>query len=163
MFREIISGKEEDYSIFLHCLCGKEIIQIYYYKEDTILHKIIGLRYYGQIKEEKNLIYGNFQFSESSFFNFIYKMEEFLNSNEPKSIYMSSEYGEDILQLLKDEEDFFKLIRYKDLNEAKKDKDIWDIMFRKPEAKEFLDILKKIKSQILEDNNNNKVEKKIWY
>lgn len=152
MIKKIISGREENYSIFLHCLCGKEIIQIYYYKEDRILSRIIGMQFYGQIKNPKYLIYNNFQFTDPSFIEFVDKLEEFINNdyNKDQKILMSHA-KEDILTLKKDADGFFIIGRSKNLEEAREDSFIWDIDFRLPEAQEFLDELKKLKSIILQD------------
>ena len=60
---------------------------------------------------------------------------------------------EDILHLGRDIEGFYTISRSKNLEYAKKGKYVWDITFRDPEATEFLEGLKAIKNQILEDNN----------
>lgn len=152
MIKKIISGREENYSIFLHCLCGKEIIQIYYYKEDRILSRIIGMQFYGQIKNPKHLIYNNFQFTDPSFIEFVDKLEEFINTNSDKDQkLLMSHAKEDILTLKKDADGFFIIGRSKNLEEAREDNFIWDIDFRLPEAQEFLDELKKLKNIILQD------------
>lgn len=152
MIKKIISGREENYSIFLHCLCGKEIIQIYYYKEDRILSRIIGMQFYGQIKNPKHLIYNNFQFTDPSFIEFVDKLEEFINTNSDKDQkLLMSHAKEDILTLKKDIDGFFIIGRSKNLEEAREDNFIWDIGFRLPEAQEFLNELKKLKNIILQD------------
>ena len=155
MIKKIISGREENYSIFLHCLCGKEIIQIYYYKEDRVLSRIIGMQFYGQIKNPKDLIYNNFQFTDSSFIEFINKLEEFINNDCDKDQkILMSHAKEDILTLKKDVDGFFIIGRSKNLEEAREDIFIWDINFRLPEAQEFLNELKKLKNIILHDRLN---------
>jgi len=157
MIKKIISGREENYSIFLHCLCGKEIIQIYYYKEDRILSRIIGMQFYGQIKDPKYLIYNNFQFTDPSFIEFVDKLEEFIHiddNNKDQKLLMSHA-KEDILILKKDIDGFFIIGRSKNLEEAREDNFIWDISFRLPEAQEFLNELKKLKDMMLQDRLKN--------
>ena len=157
MIKEIISGREENASLFLHCMCGKEIIQVYYYKEDSILNKIIGLRYYGNIDKKDDLTYAHFQFTENSFCNFVNSLEEFIESTTPRVIYMN--HFKDILELSKDKDKFYSISRFKNFEDAKKKKKcIWDITFRDPESKEFLSRLKDLKSQILQDSNE-RIEK----
>lgn len=152
MIKKIISGREENYSIFLHCLCGKEIIQIYYYKEDRILSRIIGMQFYGQIKNPKHLIYNNFQFTDPSFIGFVDKLEEFIHTDSDKDQkLLMSHAKEDILTLKKDTDGFFIIGRSKNLEDAREGNFIWDINFRLPEAQEFLDELKKLKIIILQD------------
>ena len=152
MIKKIISGREENYSIFLHCLCGKEIIQIYYYKEDRILSRIIGMQFYGQIKNPKHLIHNNFQFTDLSFIEFVDKLEEFIHTDSDKDQkLLMSHAKEDILTLKKDADGFFIIGRSKNLEDAREDNFIWDIDFRLPEAQEFLDELKKLKNIILQD------------
>lgn len=158
MIKEIISGREEDASLFLHCMCGKEVIQFYYYKKDAILNEIIGLQYYGQIEEKINLTYNNFQFSENSFYNFVNKLEEFIDSTPAKierNIFIASIHKTDILHLCKDEDGFYTIGRARNLKEAQDHKYVWDIVFRDPESIEILAKLKELKSIILNNNNNN--------
>ena len=162
MIKEIISGREEDASIFMSCMCGKEIIQIAYYKEDAILHKIIYLKYFGQIENNEDLVHNMFTFTENSFCNFVNKLEEFIDSKGPRTIYIN--HYEDILQLSKDIDGFYIISNSKNLQDAQEKNYIWDIVFRDPESKEFLFKLKEIKKQILDNSlsiSYNNEDKKI--
>ena len=76
----IISNRNEDYSFFLQCNCGNDLIQFYYYKETNLNDKIIGIRYFGHLedvnKKSKNtsFIFNNTK-TLNQFINYLEDME----------------------------------------------------------------------------------------
>lgn len=160
MNRFIISGRKEDYSIFLHCLCGNEIIQFYYYKQDSVLGEILGLKYYGALKDPSQSIYNHFQFDSTSFADLILKLEIFIKDDSREVLkYYIAHQKEDILKIEKDEDGFYLLRRSKSLKDSMEDIYLWDITFREEEAIELLSALRKLQKYIIDNRNPAKTNK----
>ena len=150
MNKTIISSRREDASVFLHCDCGNEILQVFYYKQTTTCEEIISLAYYGYLEEIKNNSYTRFAFDQTSFRLFI----EALQTCAEKFVYSYVLTDRSPLRLCidKDRFGFTKLtLCMKPFGSAKLRK-VWDITIREQALLEFIEELKKIEEKILEDN-----------
>ena len=147
MVKEIISSRNEDYSFFIQCSCGSEVIQLYYYKETSISEEIIGLKYYGCVKDIR---LSNFTFTRESFNLFVDMIAQALNPNESNK-YIKD--GNDHLAITKDKYGFYILSKSKEKTSwFNKEKCVWDINIREPEMKVLKEKLLDMKSIILGEN-----------
>lgn len=146
MIKEIISSRNEDYSFFVHCNCGNEIIQFYYYRPTNIDEEIIGIRYYGYVKNVKDSRCTSFTFTRETFNNFI---ESTYNAiyNE-NTLYGVIQDNNAYLIFNKDKHGFYTLLKARSKILLLKKQYVWDIMLRKPEVQLLYDRLLKMKEVI---------------
>lgn len=135
MIKPIISNRLEDKSIFIHCDCGNEIIQFYYYKETSLCPEIIGLQYYGYIKDKEDSKCTSHQFNRKTFRIFLDKLHESLR--EDKLHHISEDYHQYLI-LDKDEHNFWKIVKARSARQIFHKNYVWDICLREPSVRELI-------------------------
>lgn len=146
MIKEIISGRNEDYSFFIQCLCGNEILQFYYFKPTNIDEEIIGLKFYGIVKRAKDSKCTNFFFDRKSFDYFVKAIHKMIISEGPVHGVIAD--NQDFLIYDKDKYGFYTLLKSRSKILLSKKQYVWDITLRKSEMEEIYNRLLKIKEVI---------------
>lgn len=150
MIKPIISNRLDNKSVFIHCECGNEIIQFYYYKETTTCPEIIGLQYYGYVKNKEDSRCTNFQFNKKTFKIFINKLKESLKEDKFHAIF---EDHDEYLVIDKDNYGFWKILKYKGAKRIFHKLSVWDISLRELSIRELIKELEEIWKIISEENN----------
>ena len=148
MIRNIISSKHTDYSTFIQCDCGREILNFYYYKETTTCEEIICVDYFGYLDKKEDIYKKQFSFTISTLLKFIQDLESTQNLKEFESEY---EDRGSYLTLRKNEFKFYTICKYANKKSLKLNRAIWDIAIRPPEILELISELKKLLSTIMEE------------
>ena len=110
MIKEIISSRNEDFTFYVQCSCGQEVIQFYYYKETNIDPKIIGIKYFGYLRDYKDSRCANFSFTEESFNQFIEATYKALHVN---IVHGAIKDKDELLVYDKDKSGFHTLLKAK--------------------------------------------------
>ena len=145
MIKEIISSRNEDFTFYVQCSCGQEIIQFYYYKETKIDPKIIGIRYFGYLRDCRDSRCANFAFTEESFNQFIEATYKALHVN---IVHVAIKDGHELLVYDKDKSGFYTLLKAKNSKLIKKGVYIWDICLREKEVSLIYEKLLEMKEVI---------------
>lgn len=148
MIKPIISNRLEDISLFLHCECGNEIIQFYYYKETSTCPEIIGLQYFGYVKNKEDSKCTGFQFNRDTFKLFIDKLKQSLKEDTLQQIF---EDHNEYLMINKDIYGFWKICKTRNAKQIFDKFYIWDICLRDISIKELIAELDKMWIKILEE------------
>ena len=149
MIKNIITFKNPDYSIFIQCDCGREILNFYYYKETFTCEEIICLDYFGYVKNEDDFKSKYFTFDHLVLNNFINDLISAQNTSE--EYYKEYEGKNSYLTLKKDNFNFYHLYRFKDKNNLLKNKYIWDVTFHQQQISELIEELLNMK-MVIEQN-----------
>ena len=153
MIKNIITSKNTDYSTFLQCDCGSEILWFYYYHGTTTCEEIIGVDYFGYLKKKENSLDKHFNFSAKQFKIFlqdlknIQHIEEFCKDYECNGSY---------IRIKKDSLGFYSIFKFKDRKFLFKGTYVWDIKIRSPQLIELINELNEMEKVI--DYYNKKVE-----
>lgn len=147
MIKKLISARNEDYTFFIQCSCGNEIIQFYYYKESNIDNEIIGIRYFGHLPDLKDSRCANFTFTRSSFYSFIEATERALRNDIIHGVVKD---GLEYLVFDKDKYGFYTLLKARSNMMLKKKQYVWDISLRESEVKLIYEELLNMKNFIEE-------------
>lgn len=145
MIKEIISSRNEDFTFYVQCSCGQEVIQFYYYKETNIDPKIIGIKYFGYLRDYKDSRCANFSFTEESFNQFIEATYKALHVN---IVHGAIKDKDELLVYDKDKSGFYTLLKAKNSTLIKKGVYIWDICLREEEVSLIYEKLLKMKEVI---------------
>ena len=145
MIKEIISSRNEDFTFYVQCSCGQEVIQFYYYKETNIDPKIIGIKYFGYLRDYKDSRCANFSFTEESFNQFIEATYKALHVN---IVHGAIRDKDELLVYDKDKSGFYTLLKAKNSTLIKKGVYIWDICLREEEVSLIYEKLLKMKEVI---------------
>ena len=145
MIKEIISSRNEDFTFYVQCSCGQEVIQFYYYKETNIDPKIIGIKYFGYLKDYKDSRCANFTFTEETFDQFIDITYKALNVN---IVHGSIKDGSELLIYDKDKHGFYTLLKARSDKLSKKGIYVWDICLREEEVSLIYEKLLEMKEVI---------------
>ena len=145
MIKEIISSRNEDFTFYVQCNCGQEVIQFYYYKETNIDPKIIGIKYFGYLKDYKDSRCANFTFTEETFNQFIEATYKALHVN---IIHGAIKDEDEFLLFDKDRNNFYTLLKGRNLKSIKKGIYVWDICLREEEVSLIYDKLLEMKEVI---------------
>lgn len=141
MVEKIISGRREDYSFYIKCDCGKEILQFSYYKETADCPEVISI----------NCFSTNISLSDIPQVRLSTKTLRQI-SNELKLAYVSQTYEtfiesfDSILHIQKDHNNFFTISKLK--NKLKLST-IWDISLRDYNIELFIENLDNLYNFIL--------------
>lgn len=155
MVKNIITSKNTDYSTFLHCHCGGEILWFYYYHETLSCDEIIFLDYFGYLKEEEENRNKSFVFTKTLFYEFL---ESLIKAQDSSNFYKIYSNNGSFLILEKDNLGFYTLYKYINKKSLLKSKYIWSITIREPQVTEFIEELKRMKSTIEEWNSPEKLK-----
>lgn len=131
MIKEIISNRNEDFTFYVQCNCGQEVIQFYYYKETNIDPKIIGIKYFGYLKDYRDSRCVNFAFTEETFDQFIDITYKALNVN---IVHGAIKDGSELLIYDKDKHGFYTLLKARSDKLIKKGIYVWDICLKAAEV-----------------------------
>ena len=145
MIKEIISSRNEDFTFYVQCSCGQEVIQFYYYRETNIDPKIIGIKYFGYLRDYKDSRCANFSFTEESFNQFIEATYKALHVN---IVHGAIKDKDELLVYDKDKSGFYTLLKAKNSTLIKKGVYIWDICLREEEVSLIYEKLLKMKEVI---------------
>ena len=145
MIKEIISSRNEDFTFYVQCSCGQEVIQFYYYKETNIDPKIIGIKYFGYLRDYKDSRCANFSFTEESFNQFIEATYKALHVN---IVHGAIKDKAELLVYDKDKSGFYTLLKAKNSTLIKKGVYIWDICLREEEVSLIYEKLLEMKEVI---------------
>ena len=152
MIKEIISNRNEAFTFYVQCSCGQEVIQFYYYKDTNIDPKIIGVKYFGYLKDYRDSRCANFSFSEQTFNKFIDITYEALAT---KIIHGAIKDGPELLVYDKDEYGFYRLLKARNNKMLKKGIYVWDICLREAEVSLIYKKLLEMREVIRNDQGTN--------
>ena len=154
--KELINSRNEDFTFYVQCNCGNELIQFYYYKETNIDPIIIGIKYFGYLNDKKDSKCANFNFSIETLDKFIEATYKALNVNIihgyiPDAVYKDNEF----LVFDKDEDNFYQLYKIRNKTHLKQNKYVWDICLRRDEVSLIYEKLIEMREVIRNDQRTN--------
>ena len=154
--KEVINSRNEDFTFYVQCNCGNELIQFYYYKETNIDPIIIGIKYFGYLNDKKDSKCANFNFSIETLDKFIEATYKALNVNIvhgyiPDAVYKDSEF----LVFDKDKDNFYQLYKIRNKTHLKQNKWVWDICLREEEVSLIYEKLVEMREVIKNDQRIN--------
>ena len=147
IIKNIITSKNTNYSTFLQCDCGGEILWLYFYYKTSTCEEIIILDYIGDLKDKKEFKYKHFSFTRDNLNSF---SNDLISSQDLKTFYNIYEDRGSYLIFEKDELNFYTLRIAKNKKLAIKKKYVWEIIVQPPQLIEFSDEIKKLQSIIKE-------------
>lgn len=154
--KQLINSRNEDFTFYVQCNCGNEIIQFYYYKETSIDPTIIGIKYFGYLKDKKDSRCANFNFSVETLDEFIEATYKALNINIIHGyIPDDNNKKEEFLIFDKDRDNFYRLYKVRDKLHLKQNKYIWDICLRRDEVSLIYEKLIEMREVIRNDQRTN--------
>ena len=137
----LISCSKEDYSFYVKCDCGKEILQFYYYEDDGATGEpIIGINYFGHIDSKASDSYDrSVIFSKKSFLSFVSVLEsdgvEYALNTHDRYFHAKRHKNTNYIHLIRAlSEDYYDKGKY-----------LWDIVIHDSLLSIFLQELNKIK------------------
>ena len=147
MVKELISSRNENYTFFVQCCCGQEIIQFYFYEKTNIDDEILGLRYFGHIQNHKNSNCANFRFNRDMFKTIIDSLKESVNVKIYNKTFI---FGGELLAIKKDALGFYSLIKFKNKRSKRKEINIWDICIHKDSILDLIAELEEMFNYVIE-------------
>lgn len=134
MIHNVISSRNADYSFYVKCDCGKELIHFVYFGESVACDEIIAIKYYGPDSTSHDA----FTFTQSN----LRKLSDHLKLSLSESIYtFSLEDATTMLQVTKDISGFYTIKRK---HYAVKMIEDWEICLRDFSIKLIVDELDKM-------------------
>ena len=137
MIKNIVCNGKEDYSFYLMCDCGGEILQFYYYKKSTYSDEKIGIKFFGHIDGSKNS----------------YDRLVMINSNDLKTLVDAIKsdgsvfecgLGDSYFVVKHSNDGFIHIIKAKDEKRYSKDEFIWDIIIHKVSVNDLIEQINKM-------------------
>ena len=147
MIHNVISSRDADYSFYIKCDCGKEILHFAYFAETTACQEIIAVKYYGPDSGQTNDM---FTFTQAS----LRKLADHLKLSLTEEVYsFTLDDGYLSLNVVKDALGFY-IIKKKRYNVASIED--WEICLRDFSIKlviDELDIMYNTISEVREKKN----------
>lgn len=145
MVKNIISSRNTDYSIFLQCDCGQEVLWLYYFHGTMTCDEIIGLNFIGYFRSEKDYARRYFAFTYNTFAKLIETLKLFQTQNSGEEmLYDRGAY----LVIEKDDRGFYSISTYHNSREMRVKHSIWSVDIREPQVTEFIVELEKMQEVI---------------
>ena len=148
MVKELISNRNENYTFFIQCSCGQEILQFYYYKYTNVDDEIIALRYFGHIDNHKDSKCANFTFTRRDFNELILALNKCLSEDHFGKLIQDKE---EILAIRKDKLGFYTLLKFRDKKQKEKENFIWDICLSQKQVLKLIEKLNEMRDYIYGD------------
>lgn len=150
MIKNIITSRNADYSTFLHCDCGNEILWFYYYHGTSTCEEIIALDYFGNLKNTKyNNSYKHFVFDVFLFNKFV---KDLISAQTLETFHSEYYNGYSYLVLEKDKNNFYNIYSYVNKEKMIKENALWDISMREFQLTELINELKNMQKIIIKNN-----------
>lgn len=147
--RQLISSRNEDFTFYVQCNCGNEIIQFYYYEATAIDDEIIGIKYFGHLDDIKDSRCANFMFTRESFQKFIEATSNALNLNVVHGNIVD-DLTQEYLVFNKDKYGFYTLLKARSKSALLKKKYVWDIALTEIEVNGIYEKLIEMKNKMEE-------------
>lgn len=121
MIKDCICCSKEDYSFYVKCDCGREIIQFYFYEDGGFGEPLIGISYFGHINNPKSITY-----DRSVVFS-VYELPSLIQSLLDKEVEFALNSVNHYFTIKHNVGGFIHLIRAIDDDEYKDGNYLWDI------------------------------------
>jgi hypothetical protein len=136
MIREILSCSKEDYSFYVKCDCGREILQFYFYEDGGYCEPIIGINYFGHISSTKSLTYDRSLILKPTY------LTDFIKAVEDESTNFFINDSNHYFTIKHELGGFIHFIRAANEQDYEEGKYLWDITIHNTVKEELIKLLR---------------------
>jgi hypothetical protein len=153
MFKNLISHRQEDACVYLHCGHSNKIICNFYYKATPSCEEIIGLLYFGPIVLDETKTSTIISFSLASFSAYLQELRNCYYLEGEHNAYVETVNG--VINIYKKNEDYTTIRVTKTKKTLDKNTWLWEVSIRHTELLQYLEELEKIKQIIIMETHTN--------